>query len=218
VVAPAFDRLPWFSSTFCRDAQLTLAGMTFTQLGGGRTRSTLFTNLEDFVYSKSTVNSTFPGVMVEVTGYSAQEANADNIHLPPVIELDYGCKTKNQAMLVATYGLVPASPAASCRELNQQTMNQVLAAVDETTFMDFLLSGITLNFLADNTFGAGPGWVAAQVLVQKTATGNYNLRGPQIQTAPGATGSEPFDGVFYCKAIAPQRFLKLILDTVGYTP
>jgi hypothetical protein len=55
------------------------------------------------------------------------------------------------------------------------------------------------------------------VLVQKTTAGDYNLRGRSCRP-PRATGSEPFDGVFYCKAIAPQRMLKVILDTVGYTP
>jgi hypothetical protein len=159
--AGALDLVAPFSSTFCRDAQLTLAGMTFQQLGKGKTRST-FNNVNDFVYSKSTVNNTYPRVMVEVTGYSAQEANADNIHLPPIIDLDYGCKVREPGDAGRDLRAGAGRAAASCRELNQQTMNQALAAVDDTTFMDFLLSGKSLNFLADQCWwqaraGCGPG-------------------------------------------------------------
>ncbi len=176
-----------------------------------QTKSSIEGNLFSFAFSKPFIQTQSNAAIVTTKSLIENTQNLLDVSTTPAARSQISCKMKSANAIAASLNF-PASMSdnISCAALNRLTYQTALDTVNVSDRERFLDRGIQLVFEADAKIGSGIQWLPAPLLWNSLGkeTRRVSLQSPLLFTEPG---NGPFDGMQYCKLLAPSRAIEWIM-------
>lgn len=174
-------------------------------------KSSIEGNLFSFALSKPFIQTQSNAATVTTKSLIENTQNPFDVSTTPAARAQISCKMKSANAIAASLNLpTNLSDNISCAALNRLTYQTALDTVDLADRSRFLNRGIQLVFEADVKIGSGIQWLPAPLQWNSLGkeTRRTALKSPLLYTEPG---NGPFDGMQYCKLLAPSRAIEWIM-------
>jgi hypothetical protein len=212
VIHPNFVDVNDLTESICTFTQMAVARMRLRDIGFSDIRDTFHAYEGDFAASKPS----FPEdgeALIDVTTHLHQIANPLDVSAPPILDGEVWCKMKTQEAITDQYGFTSAYDEGTCALANDAVFSWAFSQVDWETFVNYLFSDTSVDFVADQDAMSGPEWLSTDVAIADLSDGNYSVAASRLRTPlTMPPGLEQYAGNYYCRLWTPTAAVRFITE------
>jgi len=183
-------------NSFCNQVQKNIMGINIP------VKNNVYKDWESFLISKASVEPLT----------SEQFTSLDKNKIPIMIS----CKMKSADLIQEVHGKNSVnSESMTCRSINEKTMSDIVAGLNEKEKKQLLQNEISYVFDEDISVFTGQSWTKPYQIVFKDKKNVTHIQSKRMQINWNNTlfklMPERFRGVLYCHLIAPEHAKRIIM-------